>query len=146
MLARKILIEFLTIKIGTTPKKNIMLDGFFFRNLRSLLDEAERRLQRSWMIPQALCAAVYRIRSPAWGTAALNHFHAPQSIDHAVVGGHGSDSTMSLGYILASRNGDGKRVFLGHHRLESIFDNPSMIVIIGVPNFDSYRDADGKNS
>eukprot|EP00435_Cladocopium_sp_Y103_P066461 s49_g28.t1 len=51
---------------------------------------------------KALCAAVYRIRSPAWGTAALNHFHAPGSISHAVVGGHGSDSAMKEGALLMS--------------------------------------------
>lgn len=55
---------------------------------------------------KALCAAVYRIRSPAWGTAALNHFHAPGSIDHAVVGGHGSDSTMKEGALLMSQTSD----------------------------------------
>ena len=54
---------------------------------------------------QALCAAVYRIKSPKWGTLALNHFHESGTVAHAVVGGHGSDSATWLGVV--SRFGEG---------------------------------------
>jgi len=51
---------------------------------------------------KADCVAVYRVKSPKWGEAALNHFHGPNTVTHAVVGGHGSDSTMHDGVLVMS--------------------------------------------
>ena len=50
----------------------------------------------------AECVAVYRVTSPKWGGEALNHFHGPNTVTHAVVGGHGSDSTMHDGVLVMS--------------------------------------------
>lgn len=49
------------------------------------------------------CVAVYRVKSPRWGLAALDHFHGANTITHAVVGGHGSDSTKEDGVLVMSR-------------------------------------------
>ena len=53
---------------------------------------------------------------PKWGGEALNHFHGPNSVTHAVVGGHGSDSTMHDGVLVMSH-----MIYLtGAHSMDSM--------------------------
>ena len=65
---------------------------------------------------RADCVAVYRVKSPAWGEQALNHFHGPNTVTHCVVGGHGSDSTMEDGVLVMS-----SMIYLsGKHSVDSM--------------------------
>ena len=68
------------------------------------------------MDDRADCVAVYRVKSPAWGAEALNHFHGPNTVTHCVVGGHGSDSTMEDGVLVMS-----SMIYLsGKHSVDSM--------------------------
>ena len=81
---------------------NISNLSFFFSNTTLLSSSFYRLFQPIFLwfccSFQAACVAVYRIAEPSEGTEVLNHFHHPGTISHAVMGGHGSDSAMSLGF------------------------------------------------
>ena len=79
---------------GDSSNAFLMANGECNRLATQFLDQHDE---------SAECVAVYRVKSPEWGSAALNHFHGANTITHAVVGGHGSDSTMHDGVLVMSR-------------------------------------------
>eukprot|EP00438_Fugacium_kawagutii_P001033 Skav205841 [mRNA] locus=scaffold160:446007:453027:+ [translate_table: standard] len=80
-------------RTGDPSSAFLMANGECHRLATQFLDADDR----------ADCVAVYRVKSPKWGTEALNHFHGPNTVTHAVVGGHGSDSTKQDGVLVMSK-------------------------------------------